>query len=66
MYVTQPRPLGFGHAMLTARSVVDDDFIVADGDTYLADPAPLRELAASRPISILVKEVETPGSVEWR
>jgi len=31
-----------------------------DGDTHLADPAPLRELAASRPISILVKEVEIP------
>ena len=60
VYVTQPRPLGFGHAALTAKSVVDDDFIVAGGDTYLADPAPLRELAASRPISILVKEVENP------
>jgi NDP-sugar pyrophosphorylase family protein len=46
VYVNQPRPLGFGHAVLTARSVVDDDFIVAGGDTYLADPAPLRELAA--------------------
>jgi len=60
VYVTQPRPLGFGHAALTAKSVVDDDFIVAGGDTYLADPASLRELAASRPISILVKEVENP------
>ncbi len=60
VYVTQPRPLGFGHAVLMARSVVDDDFIVAGGDTYLADPAPLRELVTSRPISILVKEVEDP------
>jgi dTDP-glucose pyrophosphorylase len=33
---------------------------VVDGDTYLADPAPLRELTSSRLISILVKEVENP------
>jgi UTP--glucose-1-phosphate uridylyltransferase len=55
VYVTQPRPLGFGHAVLTAKSVVDDDFIIASVDTHVADPAPLRELAASRSISILVK-----------
>jgi UTP--glucose-1-phosphate uridylyltransferase len=60
VYVNQLRSLGFGHAVFMARSVVDDDFIVAGGDTYLADPAPLSELAASRPISILVKEVESP------
>jgi len=32
--------------------VVDDgDFVVAGGDTYLADPAPPRELMSSKPIS---------------
>jgi len=40
--------------------VDDGDFVVAGGDTYLADLAPPRELTSSRLISISVKEVENP------
>lgn len=60
IFVNQPRPLGFGHAVLMASPIIDDDFIVAAGDTYLENETPLRELVVSRPISILVKEVEDP------
>ncbi|MGB9729926.1 MAG: sugar phosphate nucleotidyltransferase [Thermoprotei archaeon] len=37
MWVNQPEPRGFGHAVLMAESFVGDDpFFVAAGDTYIA------------------------------
>ena len=36
LWINQTKPLGFGHAVYSARSFVgDDDFVVAAGDTYV-------------------------------
>jgi UTP--glucose-1-phosphate uridylyltransferase len=36
LWINQAKPLGFGHAVYSARSFIgDDDFIVAAGDTYV-------------------------------
>ncbi|ABL88659.1 UDP-glucose pyrophosphorylase [Pyrobaculum islandicum DSM 4184] len=59
-YVNQPKPLGFGHAVLTAEPFIHGDFVVAAGDTFLMDGAPLAALVSSPPMAIMVKEVEDP------
>jgi UTP--glucose-1-phosphate uridylyltransferase len=33
-WIEQSTPMGFGHALLTAKKFVDDDFILHAGDTY--------------------------------
>lgn len=33
-WIKQPTPMGFGHALLSAKKFVDDDFLLHAGDTY--------------------------------
>ena len=33
-WIEQPTPMGFGHALLSAKKFVDDDFLLHAGDTY--------------------------------
>ncbi|MEM3641674.1 MAG: sugar phosphate nucleotidyltransferase [Candidatus Bathyarchaeia archaeon] len=67
LFVNQPEPKGFGHAVLMAKPFVDNDlFMVCAGDTYIISPngsfleslrkAFLREVAAA----ILLQEVKDP------
>jgi UTP--glucose-1-phosphate uridylyltransferase len=60
MYVNQPQPLGFGHAVLMAEPFVDGDFLVVAGDTFLDGDSSLRALVDSPPIALMVAEVEDP------
>jgi UTP--glucose-1-phosphate uridylyltransferase len=68
VWVSQPTPRGFGDAVLTARSFVEnEDFLLAAGDTYIIseDDSFLTRLIAIRPrdihgASLLAQHVEDP------
>jgi UTP--glucose-1-phosphate uridylyltransferase len=36
-WIKQPTPMGFGHALLSAKKFVDEDFLLHAGDTYFPD-----------------------------
>ena len=68
VWVNQPEPLGFGHAVLQAKPVVDDEpFLVHAGDTYITSasgPIHRRLLRAhfseAADATITIQEVEDP------
>ncbi len=60
-YVEQPDPAGTAHAIEQARHVVDDRFVVLNGDV-LVDPSLPAALAAAEGTAIATTPVEDPRS----
>ncbi|WP_096389013.1 bifunctional sugar-1-phosphate nucleotidylyltransferase/acetyltransferase [Halopenitus persicus] len=60
-YVEQADPAGTAHAVLQAKDVVDDDFLVVNGDVVIEESLP-RSLAEADGTAIAVTEVEDPRS----
>lgn len=56
-YVTQEKQLGTAHALLQARSAVDNDFLVLPGDNLIAANT-ISRFVNIKPLSVLVKKVE--------
>jgi len=60
-WVSQPEPLGFGHAVLMSEPFVDGPFLLAAGDTVLQNGGVLKELAQHPgDLVLLVTPVEDP------
>jgi len=76
VFVNQPKPAGFGDAVLKAKPLVKEDFLVYAGDTYIISPklgylsrlmGAYRDLKAQA--AFVLKEVENPkrfGVIEGR
>ncbi|WP_092816447.1 bifunctional sugar-1-phosphate nucleotidylyltransferase/acetyltransferase [Halopenitus malekzadehii] len=60
-YVEQADPAGTAHAVLQAKEIVDDDFLVVNGDVVIEESLP-RSLAEADGTAIAVTEVEDPRS----
>jgi UTP--glucose-1-phosphate uridylyltransferase len=69
MWINQPEPKGFGHAVLMAKPYVKDEtFLVHAGDTYIFSAnnnTPIKRLIASHnknrsDATLLLKEIENP------
>jgi UTP--glucose-1-phosphate uridylyltransferase len=66
VWINQPKPMGFGHAVLLSRSFVGDDpFVVVAGDTFITvngkSPYPLLLKAfEGSEVSFLVEKVADP------
>ncbi|WP_280536538.1 bifunctional sugar-1-phosphate nucleotidylyltransferase/acetyltransferase [Halopenitus sp. POP-27] len=60
-YVEQADPAGTAHAVLQAKGIVDDDFLVVNGDVVIDESLP-RSLAEADGTAIAVTEVEDPRS----
>lgn len=69
MWINQPEPKGFGHAVLMAKPYVKDEtFLVHAGDTYIFstnNDNPIRRLITSHnknqsDATLLLKEIENP------
>lgn len=69
MWINQPEPKGFGHAVLMAKPYIKDEtFLVHAGDTCIISPwddAPLRRLSKSHSenksdATLLIKEIPNP------
>jgi UTP--glucose-1-phosphate uridylyltransferase len=66
LWLNQPRPKGFGHAVLLSKPFIgDDNFLVAAGDTYIKskDDNHIRSLINSIKLysaSLLLKKTEDP------
>jgi len=62
IWVNQPEPRGFGHAVLMARPFVrDEPFLVCAGDTYIISEDFLRRMADSdADATVLLQRVEDP------
>jgi len=58
-YVTQEKQLGTAHALLQARGVIKEEFLVLPGDN-LIEAATLARMAAIKSEAVLVKKVANP------
>ena len=58
-YVTQERQLGTAHALLQAKSVVNDEFLVLPGDK-LIEADTISQFISRKPEAMLVKKTENP------
>lgn len=63
IWVNQPEPKGFGHAVLMARSFVDEPFLVCAGDTYIISDDFLKRMVKAHveaDATLLLQKVEDP------
>lgn len=58
-YVTQATQLGTAHALLQAKDVAADEFLVLPGDNLIAAET-IREFVTTGPDAVLVKRVDDP------
>jgi UDP-N-acetylglucosamine diphosphorylase/glucosamine-1-phosphate N-acetyltransferase len=58
-YVTQARQLGTAHALVQAKDLVKDEFLVLPGDN-LIEASTIAEFAEIKPTAVLVKRVSDP------
>ncbi len=58
-YVTQAGQLGTAHALLQAKSAVNEEFLVLPGDK-LIEADTITQFVAAKPEAMLVKKVENP------
>ena len=61
-YATQERQLGTAHALMQAKSLVDDEFLVLPGDK-LIDAGTIARLVLTKPEAMLVKRVDIDNPV---
>ncbi len=59
-YVTQERQVGTAHALLQAKTVIKNDFLVLPGDNLIEADA-IAQFVAIKPNSVLVKRVDSPA-----
>lgn len=76
VFVNQPKPAGFGDAVLKSKPLIKEDFLVYAGDTYIISPrndylsrlmVAYRDMKAQA--AFVVKEIENPrrfGVIEAR
>jgi len=57
VYVTQERQLGTAHALMQAKDIVEDEFLVLPGDN-LIDADTIAQFVTMQPDAMLVKKVE--------
>jgi len=57
VYVTQERQLGTAHALMQAKDIVEDEFLVLPGDN-LIDADTIAQFITMKPDAMLVKKVE--------
>ena len=57
VYVTQERQLGTAHALMQAKDIVEDEFLVLPGDN-LIDADTIAQFITMKPNAMLVKKVE--------
>ena len=58
-YMTQEKQLGTAHALVCAKAVTEDEFLVLPGDK-LIDAAAISRFASMKPEAVLVKRVDNP------
>ncbi len=58
-YVTQAQQLGTAHALVQAKNMVKDEFLVLSGDNLIEAPT-IAEFAGAEPAAVLVKRVSDP------
>jgi glucose-1-phosphate thymidylyltransferase len=58
-YVTQEAQLGTAHALLQARKVAEDEFLVLPGDNLISADT-IADFIAVKPEAVLVKRVDNP------
>ncbi len=58
-YVTQERQLGTAHALLQAKSAVNNEFLVLSGDK-LIEADTISKFVSNKPEAMLVKKMENP------
>ncbi|MFH0847495.1 MAG: bifunctional sugar-1-phosphate nucleotidylyltransferase/acetyltransferase [Chloroflexota bacterium] len=59
-YVTQEKQLGTAHALLQAKPITEDEFLVLSGDNLITAETISRFIKA-KPPAVLVKKSENPG-----
>jgi len=59
-YLTQDKQLGTAHALMQARGLTMDEFLVLPGDKLIA-PETLTQIIQAKPTSILVKHEDHPS-----
>lgn len=60
-FVTQDKQLGTAHALLQAKKIIDDDFLVLAGDNIIDSMSISKLLDEKSKISMLVKESSIPS-----
>lgn len=58
-YVTQEKQLGTANALLQAKSIVDNEFLVLPGDKLIESDT-ISQFACAKPEAMLVKKMENP------